>query len=237
MALNALTLISLGVVLFVLFSGQGRLRLKELSARRVDIAGPDGRPVLALAHRTAIPGPSINGKNYPPDVIESRPLLSGMIFFNDQGDEVGGLIYNGITRGSGYSAVGHLSFDQWRQNQVVAIQYNDNGRTRRAGLNVWDRPTDRTMDQQLDLLGRIRGAEGEERDSLMRVHSEAQVAGDYGVQRLFAGSRDETAQVELRDTAGRVRARLSVDAAGVARLEFLDESGRVVATYPGASAS
>lgn len=230
--MNSLNLASTGFVLLVLFSGRGHVKLERASARRLDITGADGRAVLALAHRSEMPGPSMNGKDYPPEVIESRSLMSGMIFFNDQGDEVGGLIYNGMARESGYSAVGHLSFDQWKQNQVVALQYNDNGRTRRAGLNVWDRPTDHTMDQQLDLLQRIRETDGAERDSLIRLHSDAQLKGDYGVQRLFVGSRDDDAQVELRDPTGRVRARLRVDAEGDASLEFLDVTGAVVARYP-----
>ena len=92
-------------------------------------------------------------------MAEPRPHVSGMIFYNEEGDEVGGLIYNGIPRDyngiprdSGYSAVGHLSFDQWKQNQVVALQYIDNGRTRRSGLRVWDRPTDVSVARQLDLM-------------------------------------------------------------------------------------
>ena len=56
--------------------------------------------------------------------------------------------------------------------------------------------------------------------------------GDYGVQRLFVGSRDGTAQVQLRDTRGRERIRLFVNEADEARLEFLDQMGEVVAVYP-----
>ena len=49
---------------------------------------------------------------------------------NDQGDEVGGPIVDGVPRDSGRRcAVGHLSVDQWKQNQVVALQYLDNGRS------------------------------------------------------------------------------------------------------------
>ena len=61
-------------------------------------------------------GPSMNGKTYSRDVIDGREFMSGMIFFNELGDEVGGLIYAGIKKDSvNYSAVGHLSFDQWQQ--------------------------------------------------------------------------------------------------------------------------
>jgi hypothetical protein len=53
-----------------------------------------------------------------------------------------------------------------------------------------------------------------------------------GVQRIFVGSQDRNASIELRDTAGRVRARLAVDSLGVAKLEFLGVKGEVVAKYP-----
>ncbi len=53
-----------------------------------------------------------------------------------------------------------------------------------------------------------------------------------GTPRAFLGSRDRDALLELRDTAGRVRAVLRVGADDVARLEFLDAAGAVIATYP-----
>ena len=231
--LNVLSLASVGFLLFVLFSGRGNISLAAVTAKRVDVVGPDGRPILALAHRTAIPGPSMNGRSYPADVIDSRTLLSGMIFFNDQGDEVGGLVYNGITGGrdtlrSGTSRLINGSRTRsWPSSttttDVLDVPASTSGTARRIA----------SMDQELDLLQRIRQTEGEERDSLISIHSGAQADGDYGVQRLFVGSQDETAQLELRDTAGRMRARLRVDAEGDARLEFLDESGAVLARYPG----
>jgi hypothetical protein len=52
------------------------------------------------------------------------------------------------------------------------------------------------------------------------------------VQRVFVGSQDKAAMVQLRDTHGRVRVRLAVDAQDTARLEFLDEAGKAVAQYP-----
>lgn len=145
-----------------LFAGRSQSRFTEIDAERINIIGTNDRPVLALSNRRLIPGPSMNGKDYPPSVADGRDLLSGMIFFNEEGDEVGGLIFNGFPRDSGYSALGHLSFDQWKQNQVLALQYLDNGRSRRAGLRIWDRPTDVTMDEQLDLTMQAVNASGAE---------------------------------------------------------------------------
>jgi hypothetical protein len=196
------------------------------------VVGSDGKPVLVLANRRLIPGPAMNGKEYPRVLADGRDLVSGMIFFNEQGDEVGGLIFNGITKEQGYSAVGHLSFDQWKQNQVVALQYVDSGSSRRAGLSVWDRPPEVAFARHLERGARMLEAAPAEREKLRREAEADGARGDYGAQRVFVGSRDRTAQVQLNDSQGRARARLVVDPAGAARLEFLDEAGSVVARYP-----
>lgn len=216
------------------FSFQQRSKFTEIDAERINIVGTNGKPVLVLANRRLIPGPSMNGKDYPRSVADGRDLLSGMIFFNEQGDEVGGLIYNGIKKEKGYSSLGHLSFDQWKQNQVVALQYLDNGNSRRAGLRVWDRPTDVSLDQTLDRSLRLMQSSGPERDDIRAEIDAARARGEYGKERLFVGSQDQTAQIQLRDKQERVRVRLYVDSKDVARLEFLDEKGQVVAGYPSA---
>ena len=229
---TVLSVTSVVLLAAYVMSGQAHGRFSQIDAERLNIIGTNDRPVLVLSNRRLVPGPTMNGREYPRATAEGREFMSGMIFFNEEGDEVGGLIFAGIPRDDGYSAVGHLSFDQWKQNQVVALQYNDNGTSRRAALNVWDRPTDATMDAQLDLSVRMLEATPEERDAMRQQNADARARGDYGVQRLFVGSRDGTAQVQLRDTRGRERIRLFVNEADEARLEFLDQMGEVVAVYP-----
>ena len=56
------------------------------------------------------------------------------------------------------------------------------------------------------------------------------------VPRVFIGrDTSKVARLTLADTLGRPRLALSVDSLGAARIEFLDEAGRVVSTVlPGA---
>ena len=68
---------------------------------------------------------------------------------------------------------------------------------------------------------------GPVRDSLIREYVRLE-----GSLRAFIGSANRVAALELGDVNGRVRIRLSVDTAGMARLAFLDTLGRVTATYP-----
>lgn len=221
-----------GVLLLTGFRSQDRLTVTELDAERVNIIGANGEPVMALANSRLIPGVTLEGKEYPSS-WDGRDQLSGIIFFNQEGDEVGGLLYNGAARDSGYSAVGHFSFDQYKQNQVVALQYLDDSRSRRAGLRVWDRPTDIRMSEFFELgLQRMEAEDEAVRDSFRAEQNAMRERGALGVERMFVGSQDNVAQVQIRDVEGRIRARLLVDETGAPRLEFLDEDGGVVAAYP-----
>lgn len=65
---------------------------------------------------------------------------TGIIFFNEEGTEAGGLIFSGETDSinDNYEAYGHLSFDQYNQNQVLYLQYSDENGTKKTGLYVDD---------------------------------------------------------------------------------------------------
>ncbi len=225
---------------FLLFSAfinkNGKEKFEEIDAERINIVGADGKPVMALSNKRLIPGVSMNGKTYPKEFSDGRETYSGIIFFNEEGDEVGGLIYNGWPKkDSGHFAIEHLSFDQWKQNQVVAMQYIDNGRSRRAGLRVWDRPTNVTMDEIFDrFMERNKLPRNSPAyDSIAREIEASRLRGDNGVERMFIGSLNEEAQIQLKDKKGNLRAKLYVDQDGEARLDFMDEQGKVIKSISG----
>ncbi|MEP7322712.1 MAG: hypothetical protein ABI761_12370 [Saprospiraceae bacterium] len=207
----------------------------EINVERINVLGSTGKPVLVISNQRLMPGPTMNGKTYDRDVIDGRKYMAGMTFFNDLGDEVGGLQYAGIKKDStGYSAVGHLSFDQWHQNQVMALDYNDHSGNKYVGMRIWDRPTNTTFDHTLDLINEIRLSEGNKPklDSLYRLWSEAKDRGENGTERLFVGSKNEIAQIQLKDKKGNIRAKLYVDESGEAKLEFLNQQGEKIAVFP-----
>jgi len=219
------------VLATMLLGGFVRRQSPVLTVERLNIVDSTGALALVLANGARLPGGTFGGKEYPQS-FSGRGRSAGMIYFNEVGDEVGGLIYEGAPRGSSYRAFGHLSFDQWKQNQVVAVQYSDDGATRSAGLQVWDRPSDAPLEDQFALAermlatppGRLRDSLNEER---LRVRARVQ-----GTRRVFVGSRDRTAALELRDRQGRVRVRGFVDSTGTGQLAFLDSAGRTTAVFP-----
>jgi hypothetical protein len=227
-ALSSLALVVLLVSAFALAAPE---RVQVLDVERLNVLNEDGSPALVLAGRGGLPGPTFDGREYPQELSGGRVTASGMIFFNERGDEVGGLTYHGqLVEGGGYLASGGIMFDQFRQDQTVGIQYQDNGESRSAGLSVWDRSPDVSIGDLLELVDARLSASGAVLDSI-----EAEIAEFRGVasaHRIFLGSRDRDAHLLIRDTAGRPRIRLSVDREDVARLEFLDAAGNVTAAFP-----
>lgn len=228
--------IALGIVcvaaLAAFQSPPARQRFGEIDVERINIVGSDGRLALVISNRERTPGVILSGKEIPRELSAGRVGSAGLIFYSERGDEVGGLVYHARTTENGYSATGHLSFDQFRQDQVVALQYLDDGKSRRAGLNIWDRPTDVPIESLIDLLQARRGPDEAARKAAEQTLTELRSKGSLGTHRLFLGSDDRTAAVRLMDTRGRVRVRLFVDTRDVARLEFLDAEGKVVHAIP-----
>src|ERR1041385_5265868 len=63
----------------------------EITVHRINIVEPDGTLRMVISNRDRLPGVIVKGK-------ESKPFErpeAGMIFYNDEGSENGGLIFGG----------------------------------------------------------------------------------------------------------------------------------------------
>ncbi|HHW26391.1 MAG TPA: hypothetical protein GXX23_03500 [Firmicutes bacterium] len=190
---------------------------KEISVERLDIVDDDGVVRLAISNGERFPNPIIGGK----EIATNRRPSAGMIFFNDSGDECGGLSFG--NRHAGYA------FDRYRQDQVVEIGYRESEDGRTYGFTVWDRP-EIPVQEFVDRVTAIRAMPpGDERDA-----AEKAFRRDFKAPvRLFMGrERDKSVSVKFSDGEGRVRLRINVPAEGEASVEFLDENGTVVRRLP-----
>ena len=206
-------------------------RFAVIDVERINVVEADGRLALVIANSRRLPGPILNGEELDKSLSLGRAEAAGMLFVDPAGTEVGGLVYSAVTApDNGYTAGSSLTFDQHQQDQVVGISYSDNGSTRAAGFNVWNRPTTITIEEIVDIFRNSPDRQaGEQRFvELMRERGEA----TGGVRRLFLGSRDKTVALRLMDPEGRERIRISVDSDSNARLEFLDEEGSVIHALP-----
>lgn len=203
----------------------------EIDVERINIVEPDGKLRLVISNRPRSIGPIYKGKPFG-YAGGTRP---GIIFFNDEGTENGGLTLTGSRNPDGtYRASTHMSFDQFDQDQIVVLNYQDQNGMQQAGLTF----SDRTNRPIIDVVN--------ERDSLMKLpdgpaktealRQFAQPVRNGVVQaatRVFIGrDRTKASTLRLSDPMGRPRLVLRVDSVGAPQLEFLDEAGRVTSRLP-----
>jgi len=210
-----LLLAGLAVVAFSAFGLQTTSQsFDEITVRQITLVDSSGNARVMLAG------------GFPP----RRPDLAGLLFFNQDGGEAGGLVYRGTKRADGtIDAGGILTFDQYQNDQIVAIEYSHQGAWKRNGITIQDRP-DSLSPLVLEMYGAIEGAKtSAERDSLIAYYRSVISPREVVSRRLFAGRDPKGASVvSLSDADGRKRLELSVDEEGEARIVFLDTEGKVV---------
>jgi hypothetical protein len=208
-----------------------KARFTEIDVERINVVEPDGKLRMVISNRPRSIGPIYKGKPFGYEG-GSRP---GIIFFNDEGTENGGLTFTGNREADGkYQASSGFSFDQFNSDQVLYFQYDDNNGMRRTGLTIADRANADIYDlvAQRDTIMKL--PEGPARTDALQRWSQQRPGGvPLFAQRVYVGrDRTRSAVLNLSDPEGRPRLRLKVDSLGTASLEFLDEQGAVTARYP-----
>ena len=210
------TLLLLGLAVAAFGAGRRTAQFDEITVGKINIVDSEGRTRVILAG------------GYPP----RREDLAGLIFINQEGVEAGGLVYTGTTdTADGVQAGAILTFDQFDNDQIVALSYDQSGDQKRQGLTIQDRP-DTLSDRVKEAYRAIDGASSpEERDSLVSFHLSRIPQQEFVSRRLFVGrSWNRASLVTLSDPNGKPRLRLEVDSLGAASISFLDEEGEVVRT-------
>ena len=230
-------LIAAGVVSAIIVVGAFRqsqkTRFAEIDVERINVVEKDGKLRLTISNAERLPQPIIGGKSYPLRGGTGAGS-GGMIFFNDEGNENGGLAYAGHKTATGYRANGHLTFDQFDQDETVSFSYTDVDGRARAGFTIADRsniPIKIFADSAMAFQALPDGPEKTRRLQALR----ASPIGEAGksTPRVFVGKTpDRSSMLLLADPAGRPRIRLTVDSAGTPAMDFLDETGRTVRRYP-----
>ena len=226
-----ITLMFGGFVFFVYSSGtqatQQKTKFDEIDVESINVVVKDGKLKLSITNPDPQHPGIIDGR-----MIPARRRPAGMLFFSEKGDEVGGLSFSGSSGSDGKgNASGLLAFDRFNQDQTVAIQYGESGGRYYSGLRVWDRP-DRSLGPVIDEMAKIeKMKDGPEKSSATQKLREMAAPGT--AERAFVGrDRENASVVRLNDANGKMRARLSVDASGNPKLEFFDEAGKVVHSFP-----
>ncbi len=133
---SALLTTALAVVILMGAASHNIRAFDEIQVHRIDVVEPDGTLRMVISNKDRLPGVIVKGKENPPS---DRPQ-AGMIFYNDEGSENGGLIFGGRRneKGEVVDSGGSLSFDKYGDNQIVQLAGVDDVHDRFAGLAVSD---------------------------------------------------------------------------------------------------
>lgn len=199
-----------------------------ITARRVNIVEPDGTVRLTISNRADFPGGWIHKKESPrPD----RRDAAGMLFMSEEGTEQGGLIWGAGQLPDGtIENHGHLSLDQYEDNQVFALDAGQEGKDKFSQITISDQgdyPVEEKR-QAEDSIGKLPA------DKQDAAWEQFFATHRHDVKRLVLGrSPDGSAGLTLRDANGKARIVLSVQSDGKSVLQFLDEDGKVLSEFSG----
>lgn len=216
----------IGVLSLAAFTkASAHTRFQEIDVERINVVEPDGKLRMTISDAARSPGWVFHGK-----VVPGRPKGAGMIFFNDEGEEDGGIGFGGRTVDGKVHADGGIAFDHYESDETVTLRYSQNDKRTQSGLMITDRadvPILNVIEKQDSLRKMPAGAV---RDSAMKAFVE-NGGHPLAARRLFAGrDADQSSLVSLNDPHGRPRLRLMVDSTGAASIQFLDTLGRVKRT-------
>jgi hypothetical protein len=206
------------------FSGSQKQKFAEIDVERINIVEKDGKLRMVISNEARQHPGIVNGK-----VIERKgPRPPGMIFFNHLGDEMGGLIY-GENGGNGH--FGSLTWDKVKGDQTIGFRHleSDNG-TYQMGLEMWQQPgiPGDVLNERIAAVQKIPD-EAARKAAFQKMIDNNELPRN----RLFLGkTRDNAASLEISDIKGKPRIKMSVAANGNPKLDFLDETGKVIYSLP-----
>jgi hypothetical protein len=198
----------------------------EITAQRINIVEPDGTLRMVLSDTARFPGIIIKGKESP----HPSRKTGGVLFFNDEGTENGGLTFDGSKDKDGNvtSSCG-MSFDRYMQDEVFTIDAGEHNSQRYSRLTFVDRP-DYPITQLLEEINRIKPmpavAQQVEIKKFFAAH------GGPHSRMVLGRESDRSVALRLRDTEGRDRIVVMVKPDGAPVLQFLDQAGKVIGQLP-----
>jgi hypothetical protein len=204
-----------------------KLTLDELDVHRINVIEPDGKPRVIIASAARFPGAFLDGKEYP---HPGRRVGGGLVFFNDEGTEAGGLAYRTDRNGKQIDNAAIFTMDQHAQNELMGMSYgNENGK-RYAGLVVYNDYPEHGLVPVIHAYDELQRATtpATKQAAQTRLDASVKVGVTPQLTRMFVGKEGDDAKLVLGDRAGHPRLVLKVDAQGEPSFELLDATGKVV---------
>lgn len=218
---TAITLL-LGSFFVFGFTTQQKQKFDEIEVKRLNLVDDDGKLRMVIANKDRQHPGMADGK-----LFDRKRSSAGMLFFDENGNECGGLIFENLKTGDNYRS---LTFDKFRGDQTIALQHlGDKTGDYRAFLAFNDENTDNaTRTAKMEEIKKM-----PDEAARKAAYKKMQDDGDFLVNRLLIGrGRGKSTILTMSDAKGTPRINMSVAADGNPKLEFLDEKGKVIYSLP-----
>jgi hypothetical protein len=170
-------------------------KFEEITVQRINIVEPDGQLKMVISNQARQHPGMIDGK-----VFQKRERAPGILFFNEEQDEVGALGYHG----------------------------SDKNGDNRYGLQLWERDKELTQPERIHIFDSLDKAGfnyPQKLEYLKAIHGGQPVSAP----RMFVGRYyDSKTGLFIQDKYGTDRLRFYVDSDNSPKIELLDEKGRII---------
>ncbi|MCO4822759.1 MAG: hypothetical protein KC469_11875 [Flavobacteriaceae bacterium] len=197
-------------------------KFEEITVERINIVEPDGKLNMVISNKIRQHPGMHDGI---PLAVRERP--AGIIFFNEEQDEIGGLAFYGNKESGGNNVF--LSVDQYKNDQIMQLKQssNKNG-DNQYGLQLWERDkklTPAVLQKTLDSLDKAGFYYQQKMDYLRKMND----GNPINEPRLFIGKKyNRETGLFIQDKSGNDRLRFYVDSNNSPKIEVLNENGEII---------
>jgi hypothetical protein len=216
------------------FKTNGNQKFGTIDVERINIVESDGTVKMIITNVEQFP----NGTTTVNDIVlnKNRKKRSGMLFFNEDGLENGGLIYDGSKNENGHISGLSLTYDRYDGDQVMQLLTTDEARgdERRVSskLTFHDRTANLSREETDKIMAEI--------DSIKDKKIRRQKYKEYADQGLIGATprimlgktRSQNNGLFLFGDNGEMKAMFYVDKDNNVKLEVYDDQGKVTNSWP-----
>jgi hypothetical protein len=198
--------------------------LRSVNTGKLDITEPDGTVKLSLFSKENLPPKKMNDTG----LARTGDPSSGLIFYNDDGEECGGLLFSGQRDGGNRF---NFYFDKYKQDPSMQLLHEEGDLSKRSfgnDLLIFSDKPDHSFTSVFPTIDSIRKNIKEPtayKNALLDLRSN----GAFGFDRLELGRRDDkTVGLFLNDARGRRRLKICIDSLNEPKICFYNERGVLI---------
>ncbi len=228
------TVAIMAVVLLFAFKTNENQKFGTIDVERINIVEADGTVKMIITNVEQFP----NGETKINDMAtnKNRKKRSGMLYFNEDGLECGGLIYDGAKNEKGHSSGLSLTYDRYDGDQVMQLLTTDEerGDERRvsSALMFSDRTANVSREEHDKIMAEIDSIKDKKlRRKKYREYADQGLIG--GTPRIMLGKTgSQNNGLFLFGDNGKTKAMFYVDKNNNVKLEVYDDKGNVTNSWP-----